>query len=74
MNDRTKFKSSIIDQLTEGPVPYYDHFLHLQKGVKPNQILWAEESPKDRMILKQHLEQHNRRTADADVNVEVKTK
>lgn len=53
-----KNKSSIIDQLTEGPMPYYDHFLHLREDVKPHQILWAEESPKDRYILKQHLDRH----------------
>ena len=50
-----KYKSSIIDQLTEGPKVYYDHFVHLQEGVKPYQILWAEESPKDRKILQDHL-------------------
>ena len=57
-----KNKSSIIVQLTEGSQPYYDHFLHLQKDVKPYQILWAEESPKDRYILKQHLDRHYGRT------------
>ena len=58
MNEKTKFKSSIVDQLTEGSIPYYDHFVHLQKDVKPYQILWAEESPKDRKMLEDHLRKH----------------
>ena len=43
---------------TEGPKVYYDHFIHLQEGVKPYQILWAEESPKDRKMLEDHLRKH----------------
>ena len=61
MNQQTKNKSSVIDQLTERPIPYYDHSLHTQ-GYKPYEILQAEESPKDRYILKQHLDRHYGRT------------
>ena len=57
MNQQTKNKSSIIDQLMERSIPYYDHFLHKQ-GYKPYEILQAEDSPKDRYILKQHLDRH----------------
>ncbi len=39
-------------------MPYYDHFVHLQEDVKPYQILWAEESPKDRKMLEDHLRKH----------------
>ncbi len=42
MNQKTKNKSSVIDQLTERPIPYYDHFLHTQ-GYKPYEILQFEE-------------------------------
>lgn len=62
MKHEAKNKSSIIDQLTDRPIPYYDHFLHLQKDVKPYEILQAEESPKDRYILKQHLDRHYSRS------------
>ena len=58
MNELQKHKSSVLDQLTEGPAPYYDHFLHLQEDIKPHQILWAEESPKDRALLERHLRNH----------------
>lgn len=50
MKSITRSKSSIIDQLRDRPVPYYNHFLHLE-GYEPHEILWAEDSPKDRWIL-----------------------
>lgn len=70
MNTILKQKSSIIDQLRERPIPYYDHFLHLQ-GYEPYEILQAQDSPKDRAILEQHQRRHY---GTPDVNAEVKFK
>lgn len=68
MNPLSKQKSSIIDQMLERPTPYYDHFLFLQ-GYKPHEILWAEDSPKDRAILEQHQRRHY---GKKDIEIEIK--
>lgn len=60
--------TSIIDQLRARPVPYYDHSLYRQ-GYKPWEILWAEESPKDKWIRERHQMLHS---SGADVNMEIK--
>ena len=44
MKNISKNRSSIIDQLRDRPVPYYNHFLHLE-GYTPMEILQAEDSP-----------------------------
>lgn len=61
MSKEIKNRNSIIDQLMERPIPYYNNFLPM-KGYKPYEILQAEDSPKDRYILKQHLDRHYGRT------------
>ena len=38
MIETLKHKSSVLDQLQERPIPYYDNFLFLQ-GYKPYEIL-----------------------------------
>ncbi len=69
MNPISKSKESVLDQLTEGSQPYYDHFLHLNKDIKPHQILWAEESPKDRAILEQARRRHY---GEKDIDIQIK--
>ena len=58
MKNFTNSKSGIIDQLRDRPIPYYNHFLHLE-GYTPMEILQAEDSPQDRYVLKRHQEIHS---------------
>ena len=58
MKNITKNRSSIIDQLRDRPIPYYNHFLHLE-GYTPMEILQAEDSPQDKYVLKRHQEIHS---------------
>lgn len=57
MKNFTNSRNSIIDQLRDRPIPYYNHFLFLE-GYTPMEILQAEESPEDRYLRKRHQENH----------------